>query len=147
MLFQMVYVSTAVRPFRDAELTELLFKSRKRNEERGVTGMLLYKGNEFMQAIEGEESVIADLAERISRDPRHRDVRVILNAAAKNREFPDWTMGFHNLNDPGARRIEGYTSFLDSPLRSPVLTDNPSLCRDFLMLFKTKPDRVPVFRR
>ena len=123
------------------------YARRAINEQLGITGMLLYKNNEFMQALEGRESAVAYLAHRISRDPRHREVRIILNTPAKNREFPDWTMGFRNLGHPEAQHIEGYSTFLESPLRSAILTSNPSLCRDFLMLFKTKPARTAISQR
>jgi hypothetical protein len=89
--------------------------------------MLLYKNGEFMQALEGPDKEVTALAERIAKDPRHRDVRVILKTAARQREFPDWTMGFRNLNDLDLHQVEGYNPFLDSPLRSHKFTDNPAL--------------------
>jgi hypothetical protein len=145
-MIQLVYISTAVKPFDEQELIELLHGARAKNTKLEITGMLLYKNQEFMQALEGPDKEVTALAERIAKDPRHREVRVILKTSARQREFPDWTMGFRNLDNPDIHEIEGYNTFLDSPLRSHKFTDNPALCRDFLLLFKTKPNRVAVHR-
>jgi hypothetical protein len=146
-MIQLVYVSTAVEDFSTEELVELLRKARQKNEKLGITGMLLYKNREFMQALEGEEDVVLELANLIKEDPRHRDARVILKGPAKRREFPDWTMGFRNLDDDAIEQLEGFSTFIDSPLRSHTFKDDPALCRNFLMLFKTKPERLVINSR
>lgn len=97
-MIQLMYVSSAVSPFSNEDLLELLEKARTKNDRLGITGMLLYKNADFMQALEGEEEQVLALADTISKDRRHTDVRVLLKAPAKNRESPDWTMGFRNLN-------------------------------------------------
>jgi hypothetical protein len=146
-VIQLVYVSSAVTPFTNEELVALLEKARSNNEALGITGMLLYKNGDFMQALEGEEQHVVALAGHIAKDPRHTDVRVILQAPTKLREFPDWTMGFHNLNDIDPQELPGYSTFLNSPLRSQAFTSNPAFCRRLLLLFKTKPQRVVVNTR
>ncbi len=143
-MLQLVYVSAAVKPFHDEELLELLRQARSKNTGLGITGMLLYKKKEFMQALEGPEKEVTALADRIAQDPRHRDVRVILKNTAREREFPDWTMGFRNLDNGEMLDVEGYSTFLTSPLRSHMFTDNPALCRTFLLLFKTRPDFITL---
>ena len=143
-MIQLVYVSSAVKPFTDQELLGLLQKAREANRKLGITGMLLYKNGEFMQALEGGEQEVLALADRISKDPRHRDIRIILKGPARQREFPDWTMGFRNLNEITPEDVAGYSTFLDSPLRSQAFIKSPAFCHSFLMLFKTKPERVAV---
>ena len=54
-MFYTVYVSSAVDLFSDEELLKLLDVSRKNNQALDVTGMLLYKGGNFMQFLEGEK--------------------------------------------------------------------------------------------
>jgi hypothetical protein len=38
-----IYVSTAVRPMSDSELSNILAASRKNNVSRGITGILIYR--------------------------------------------------------------------------------------------------------
>jgi len=76
-MIQLVYVSSAVKPFTDQELLGLLEKARENNQKLGITGMLLYKNGDFMQALEGDEQVVLSLADHIAKDLRHGDIRVI----------------------------------------------------------------------
>ena len=136
-MIQLVYVSAAVTSFTNEELLQLLEIARRNNERLGVTGMLLYKDGEFMQALEGDEPTVRELTEKIRRDPRHTDIRILLERPANAREFPDWSMGFQNLNEL-PQDVPGYTTFLDSPLRSHIFGANPALCRRLLLLFKKR---------
>ena len=57
-----------------------------------VTGLLLAHDGWFLQGLEGPEASVRQLMERIRRDPRHRDVRVISAGPAPSRLFKDWNM-------------------------------------------------------
>ena len=138
-MIQVVYTSSSVKPFSNGELLQLLDKARRNNEKLGITGMLLYKDGEFMQALEGDEARVHSLSAIIAKDPRHKDVMVLLDGSCTEREFPDWSMGFRNLNDIDPQEVPGYSTFLDSPLRAHTFVNNPALCRKLLLLFKTKP--------
>ena len=74
--------------------------------------MLLYRGGNILQVIEGEPDVVLPLFAKISRDPRHRGVIKLYQKNIEERDFPDWTMGFHDLDAPEARNVEGYSDFL-----------------------------------
>jgi hypothetical protein len=60
-MYQVFYSSAALVPFSDAELTDLLAVSRANNLRLGVTGMLLYHDGSFLQALEGEETIVERL--------------------------------------------------------------------------------------
>ena len=137
-MIQFIYVSSAVKPFTNDELLQLLDKARENNEKLGITGMLLYKAGDFMQVLEGDDTAVRWLSSRISKDPRHRDVKALIDGPATEREFPDWSMGFRNLNDLDPLEVPGYSTFLDSPLRAENFAAKPSLARTFLLLFKDK---------
>ena len=98
MIYQLVYVSAALRLWTDEELAELLRKSRDNNERAGVTGMLLYQGGNFMQALEGPEEAVKATEARIVADPRHRGVIVLVEGMISKRQFPAWTMGFQHMD-------------------------------------------------
>jgi hypothetical protein len=137
-MIQLIYVSASVRPFSAEELTELLQRSRQNNEKLGITGMLLYKDGNFMQGLEGEENAVRALAARIAKDPRHKDFATLLEKQVSEREFPDWSMGFHNLTGMDPMEVPGYSTFLDSPLRVQDFKATPSNARSLLLLFKSE---------
>ena len=99
-MFQLVYVSSSVKPFSNEELLQLLAKARRNNEKLGISGMLLYKDGDFMQALEGDEAIVRSLSARIATDSRHKGVNTVMQGLCAEREFPDWSMG---LGGSGAR--------------------------------------------
>lgn len=112
-LILVVYVSSAVAPFPPEALAELLRQARRRNEADGITGMLLYRSGNFIQAVEGPSLAVEALLDRLGRDPRHRDVTRILRQPIAARGFAAWSMGFDALADPALRADPGFTDFLE----------------------------------
>ena len=137
-MFFLVYVSSAVRPFLSSELVDLLAQSHAHNTETGITGMLLYKDGNFMQAIEGEEEAVRTLYAKIRRDPRHRGLLTLLQGPLAERQFPDWSMGFNDLNTAEALSTPGYSEFLNTPLTGAEFSSDPTRCQRLLMMFKRK---------
>ncbi len=135
-MFSIVYVSSAIQPFTQEELAELLQSSRKNNLAVGVTGMLLYKDGSFMQVLEGEQSSVQQVFNKISRDPRHRGVVVLLRQTIAARDFDDWSMGFRNLNSPEVRDLEGYSEFLNVGLNDQIFFDEPAKSQKLLLTFR-----------
>lgn len=142
-LLSYAYVSVPVRRFPRAELVELLNVSRRNNARIGVTGMLLYKGGVFMQALEGPEAAVRALQERIGRDPRHRSVITVLEDWTEERQFGDWMMGFRDLDDPTVRLTPGYSEFLNVALTGEEFAGQPSRARRLLVAFKLGMCRAP----
>jgi hypothetical protein len=119
-MISMVYVSAARRLFSEDELAALLYLSRANNQRDGITGLLLYMDGNFMQAIEGEESAIEDLQQRLAADPRHTQMTTILKLGVERRRFRDWSMGFTNIDHlPDADR-HGFSDFLASTRDGPT---------------------------
>ena len=77
---------------RDAEITQILQTSRRKNKEKNVTGALLFDSGYFAQALEGPRLAIEQTFERIQRDPRHGDVTVLSSQTHARRDFPEWSM-------------------------------------------------------
>jgi Xaa-Pro aminopeptidase len=99
MIFQLCYLSTAARDMQREDLVDLLRVSRRKNEELGITGLLLYSGDQFIQLLEGDETAVRALYALIAKDERHCDVTLVYEEHAEARECPDWTMGFQALPD------------------------------------------------
>lgn len=135
-MYFLVYVSSAVEPFTEVELLALLEQSRENNQRLGITGMLVYKDGNFMQALEGEQSVVSELHRRIERDTRHRGMITLLQGDHNERQFPEWSMGFRNLDAPEVRSVPGYSEFLNTPLTAAAFSGQPSRCQKLLLTFK-----------
>lgn len=63
-----------------------------------------------MQVIEGDKKDINQLLENISKDNRHHNMIILMNAPVKLRSFPDWTMGFSNTS---GEETKGFSEFLN----------------------------------
>jgi Sensors of blue-light using FAD len=114
-MHSLVYVSSAVRLFSPEDLLDLLVGSRERNAKRGVTGMLLYKGGNVMQVLEGEDRTVRTLFNKITKDPRHCNLSVLIEEDRHERQFADHSMAFRNLDSPEAAGTPGYSHFLNEP--------------------------------
>jgi hypothetical protein len=97
MIFQLCYTSTAATDMQRQDLVDLLGVSRRKNEAAGITGLLLYSGNQFIQLLEGDEAQVRELYRLICQDKRHRDIKVVYEATVEDRHCPDWSMGFQAL--------------------------------------------------
>lgn len=135
-LVSLVYVSSAVREFEPTELIEILRKSRDNNEQRGVTGMLLYKDGNFMQVLEGPDQSLSELLSSIEKDPRHRGMIVLIRQAIQERQFAKWSMAFKDLNHLSAEDQRGYSSFLTGSLLDQDFQARPDRCYKLLLHFK-----------
>lgn len=119
-----------------AALVELLTKARANNEARGLTGMLLYRGGNFMQVLEGPSEIVAATIERIRDDKRHRDLTVIADRLRPSRDFAQWQMGFAHLDDPAVTNIAGFTEFLSYGFHDAAFTGDPGFAMRMLMHFR-----------
>jgi hypothetical protein len=132
----MAYVSTASEFYNQMMLLDLLEEANKRNAKAGITGMLLYKDGQFMQILEGSEKAVKTAFGRISKDPRHYGIIVLLKETAEERHFPNWFMAFRNLDLPDHQEVPGYSEFLNTSLTGKEFASRPSHCEKLLLLFK-----------
>lgn len=129
-LHHVLYVSTAGELMTPPELARMLQAARQRNLGAGITGLLLYRGGNFLQFFEGPAEAVRALHERIKRDPRHYGVITIHEGAFEDRRFESWSMGFDDLTGIDPEQLDGFTDFLRSGFRDQtVLRDWPFLLR------------------
>lgn len=128
-MLSLTYVSSAAELLDAAELETLLAAWRPRNQERGLTGMLLYSDGNVIQVLEGPaESVEATFA-TIEADPRHHGVIVLLREQVAERAFPDWSMGFRRIGRDDLAELPGHSDFLSQPLGAGLGPDATSAHR------------------
>jgi len=135
-MLSLIYVSTSVKLLNDEELLDILKASRENNSSRDVTGLLLYKGGNFMQVLEGPDEVVEALYEMIKTDPRHKDVFVLSREQISNRQFPAWEMAFQNLDNPEVKNEPGYSQFLQDEFIADVYRENPLRAYIMLLTFR-----------
>jgi hypothetical protein len=98
MLVRLMYASRAAEPVRPEALNAILKKSTAHNPAIGVTGVLCFSGEIFLQVLEGGRSQVSKLYNRIAQDPRHRDVVLLSYEEIDERSFAGWAMGQVNMN-------------------------------------------------
>ncbi len=98
MLVRLLYASRAAEGVGAEELAAILRKSRHDNPGSGVTGLLCLSGGIFLQVLEGGRSQVSALYNRISQDPRHRDVVLLTYDEIAERRFAGWSMGVIDLS-------------------------------------------------
>ncbi|MCA9083431.1 MAG: BLUF domain-containing protein [Planctomycetaceae bacterium] len=82
------------------EVRQIVDSARQRNSTLGITGVMFHHRGRFLQFLEGPQPQVQSLMERISRDPRHRNIRILFDEQIDRRGFPDWSMdSFHISND------------------------------------------------
>lgn len=136
-MFFLVYVSTSTRPLSPTDLRELVACSSADNARADITGMLLHGCGSFMQMLEGDQRTIFDLFHKIGDDPRHDQLKLLLQGESERRVFPGAPLGFCDLSSADARTPPGYAEFADSPLTSDEFVTDPSRARRLLQLFDT----------
>lgn len=110
-MIRVTYLSRATAPLSADALLALLSQCHRNNTASGLTGMLLFGNGTFLQAIEGEEAAVDALLDRIAKDPRHTDLKILRREAITTRQFADWSMGFERVTDgtlattPGLRDL------------------------------------------
>ncbi|MCC7049448.1 MAG: BLUF domain-containing protein [Alphaproteobacteria bacterium] len=112
VLVSAVYVTSAIKPFGRQELLELLRHARRNNEAAGITGMLLYRSGNFIQAIEGPAEAVDRLLDRIALDPRHAGMIQVVRQPITRREFAAWSMAFDDISNRDLAGEPGFSDFL-----------------------------------
>jgi Sensors of blue-light using FAD len=106
--------------------TKSMIKIAQRNNDRdGITGMLHFDGNCFIQVLEGGRDKVSETYHRIAADPRHMSPMIISCTDVRERLFPNWAMGLHEMS---ADKVRGtYMRYFASPLIDPRQVNVDSL--------------------
>lgn len=131
-----VYISSAKLGLTHGEILNIVEDSRVNNEKIGLTGLLLFNSGNFMQLVEGEESVVNGLFRKIEKDRRHTDIKLLLKEPITHRNFSDWTMGFKNIEKLKETNPALLNSFLNDDLNFTIYQQNPYRALTFLETFK-----------
>ena len=85
----------------DDTIAEIVAEAQLRNITEGITGILFYHEGKFIQLVEGYQSSLRQLIDRISHDPRHNNLQFFLDEQVLHRTCPEWSMVSVNLDKTG----------------------------------------------
>jgi len=93
-LVRLTYVSRSTNKIDGAGFKAILEHAQRQNTRRGITGMLCFNSDLFLQVIEGSRPVINALYARLVVDPRHTDVQLVELVEIPRRSWGQWSMGY-----------------------------------------------------
>ena len=105
MIRQILYISDFAPSISMDDVEPLVESVCKFNSANDISGMLLTVERHFFQILEGEESILMPLMERISKDSRHEQVRVLYNQPCEKRDFDIWEYKEIPASDDGIRYV------------------------------------------
>ncbi|MGB3070370.1 MAG: BLUF domain-containing protein [Ottowia sp.] len=95
-----LYTSRLVPEANVACVSEIVKKARLANAISGITGVLGFDGEKFVQYVEGPSAAILELLAAIERDPRHTDFDIKAQGESiAERRFQEWQMGYADLEE------------------------------------------------
>jgi hypothetical protein len=115
----LVYRSVATSLFKAVEIDAISREFSNRNKLKNISGLLIYHKNYFFQWIEGDDSDIYFLYQKIKKDNRHQYFSEIFFADILERKFKDWgLLAIHSetmVDNHGKFDDEFLDSFVNCP--------------------------------
>lgn len=123
MPYSLTYVSRSRLHDDGAEhkVAAIVEVSRRYNQDKGLTGALIFTGRDFAQTLEGDREAIDFVMDRILNDDRHRDVAIIHASEQSARDFADWTLVYRGLTTFVQRHVDAVRSAVPGDHRVAVI--------------------------
>ena len=127
MIYYLIYLSSATILYTDDELNDILSVSRKNNEKREISGILLYHDGSILQVLEGDEEQVKEVYDIIAKDNRHNGLITMVSGYTTERNFPDWSMGFRKISKGEWSDLTGYIKLDTEIVLSRIKGDNSEI--------------------
>lgn len=137
-MIRIVYVSVASQPFSEKDLLQLLAKCRSSNTEREITGQLVYSEGMFIQVLEGPSEAVDATYERIKKDTRHKNIKLLERTTIDERQFADWSMGFKTLSKEQLKDIQGFGYQFDDDLKGDSIVSSQFFVSELMKHVKSQ---------
>ncbi|MBC6419579.1 MAG: BLUF domain-containing protein [Prochloron sp. SP5CPC1] len=132
-LHRLIYCSNAIHNLEYPDLKDIMDKSEKNNTPEGITGILCYGNDMFLQVLEGHRKRISNTYARIANDKRHFNAELIEFYEIEHRLFVQWSMKVVQLGTYSQDKIRKLNlKYSSSTAFSPVLM-NAKQCLNFLL--------------
>jgi len=135
MLYSLLYTSRAVAPLSSVQLQALLVTARAHNTDHHITGVLFYSEEQILQVLEGPAAEVETLFAKIQCDPRHAHIQLLGRGRVTRREFPHWSMGFHQPSDAVLRQLLPFVHHPDRAFNARADLASALSLRDLLAPF------------
>jgi hypothetical protein len=89
-LISVSYIGKATQDMGVLALMRLTDQASQLNQKLGLSGALFYENQHFGQILEGPRTEVMKVWEKIQRDPRHQQVRLLKVEEVDERSFPAW---------------------------------------------------------
>ncbi len=96
-LQELIYTSLASREETAVDVSSILKTSERNNVSAGITGLLLFDGERYIQILEGLPDRVNTLFETIQSDPRHDQIELLHKGEVVERAFENWRMAYEVL--------------------------------------------------
>lgn len=117
-IFRLTYVSCAVELLTEADLDDIEKKSLVANDARDVTGLLIVNGRRIMQILEGRESAVLELYEKIRKDTRHVIAKLVSTVEDEGRMLLTWNMVVRDVGSIPEDLLNQYNELYDELLHA-----------------------------
>jgi len=131
-MIRVTYLSQATSNFSSIDLINLLQQCHLNNPKRGLTGLLIFGNNTFLQTIEGKKTIVEELIEKISKDKRHTKFQILSKQSIDNRQYRNWAMGFEKLTEQTLAGVPQLQDFALSDFNPEYLSSNASVIESLL---------------
>lgn len=102
ILISMTYASRANPDVSAKDFNEILKQAQENNAANGITGMLTFNKDYFLQTIEGPRAQINRLLYGLIADQRHYDLQLLETREIKHREWAKWSMNYASPTEENA---------------------------------------------
>lgn len=140
-MYQVVYLSRATRRLDQDQLLDIHRQAMGANAEVDVTGLLLFDGRRFIQALEGPQAAVEAVMTRIANDPRHDSIDYLARREITDRQFGTWSMDY-KLADDGCCSSD----FITKVKEGVEYVRDPELQAAFIGFASLSSNRAPGYR-
>ncbi len=131
-LCRLIYSSHAIPNLQYRDLLDIMQKSEQNNILVGLTGILCFGDDMFLQVLEGGRKAVSQTYHRITQDQRHYDPEIIECVEVDQRHFSTWSMKTVRLGEFPDKIKELLLKYSPSPIFKPNLM-NPKQCLEFTL--------------
>lgn len=120
MKLRLIYISSAYSKITASELEPVVQRAAQRNLQKGLTGVLLFNGEEFLQCLEGDLKEVSLVYQRILMDRHHHDVHLLQAVPITEHLFSGWGLKYFRVGSAADQDSEPTVySYLDPRLSRP----------------------------
>lgn len=111
MKYTICYISKSAEKLDSKGVEDIFAKTVHNNNKSGINGILVYGMGNFLQVLEGEQSLIQPLFEDIIKeDTRHHDIFEVINRPSEQAIFSSYNSTFNVIKTP--QELENIKNYL-----------------------------------